>query len=197
MFLIIKKGRSLQMNCWKSINMKKSYSERHLMAFSFMISLFSFIILFVPLSFIFGIQAMNDEYFFIFIMISFLIYPVHKALHIVSLLLMKSKFSIYRNKFIPLLFRLYIKITQPILKKKYIFSLIMPFFILNSIFIVSIINYPELYHYFTFLLSLHLGICVADFIYLKWLLNSPSKCFIEENEDGYEILVESKVYNKM
>lgn len=51
---------------------------------------------------------------------------------------------------------------------------------------------PKYVHYTTLLLSLHNGICMNDWIYLKSLLYSPSESFIEENDEGYEILTMSE-----
>jgi hypothetical protein len=49
--------------------------------------------------------------------------------------------------------------------------------------------YHQYAHYFTILLSFHLGLCVHDFIAIKNLFGSPARSFVEEHGAGYTILV--------
>lgn len=55
--------------------------------------------------------------------------------------------------------------------------------------LILTVLYPAYIHYFTIILSLHIGLCVSDFITLKNVLNSPQNCYVEEHEDGIEILI--------
>ncbi|WP_033829580.1 DUF3267 domain-containing protein [Bacillus andreraoultii] len=176
------------MNCWKSVNLYHYYGDLHVIHLAIITVISSYITFYIPFSFLVDIQSLNDNDFLLFIILSFCIYPIHKMIHVCTLLSMKSKFLIRWKRFYQLIPLINIKITVALVKWKYIFALLMPFFILNSILIVCIFLFPSYVHYMTLLLSLHNGICIRDMIYLKLLLKSPTKCFIEENDEGYEIL---------
>lgn len=82
-----------------------------------------------------------------------------------------------------------LRVDQPISKYRYLVALVAPFFVLNSILLYGCFHFPHYSHYFTMLLAFHSGICAIDFIYAKQLMDSPKNALIEENEDGYEILI--------
>lgn len=48
---------------------------------------------------------------------------------------------------------------------------------------------PQYVHYATILLAYHIGICAVDLFYAKAVISAPKGALVEENEDGYEILV--------
>ena len=49
---------------------------------------------------------------------------------------------------------------------------------------------PQYVHYATILLAYHIGICAVDLFYVKSIISAPKDALVEENEDGYEILVD-------
>lgn len=82
-----------------------------------------------------------------------------------------------------------IRIKEPVPKALFLFALLAPFFIINSMLITGAFMMPEFGHYFTMLLAYHCGLCLIDLLYIKNLARSPKKALIEETETGYEILV--------
>ena len=181
------------MNCWKSININQyfgSWSKINVSIFSMIVS---YILFYIPFSFFVDIKMLNDNHFLQFLLILLVIYPLHKCLHVIPLIIMRENFTIIRRKsgfFFPFI---QIKIMRPIGKRIYISSLLMPFLIINSILIICLFQFPLLVHYLTFLLSFHIGICVSDFISLASLVKSPPKSYIEESDEGFEILTITKV----
>lgn len=176
------------MQSWKSINMDLQFKERQLLVVSIIISIFTFIILYVPFSFTFNVEKLSDQFFPLFVMAFLSIYPLHKLFHLLLLVILKESFSLSCQNYIFIFFRFQIKVTNPVYKWKYVAALILPFIIISGIFIFLLFLFPEFGHFTTLLLSYHTGICSFDFICLKALINSPKKSLIEENDEGYEIL---------
>ena len=178
------------MHCWKTINLEQKYGDYYIIAASLLTMILSFIFLYLPLSFVFNIDNVKSGSLWIFLFILITIYPVHNAIHIVFIFLLRVKFTIQvRKRTIFLFFPIYIY--EPIAKWKYVTCLLMPFLFINSLILFALFQFPSYFHYITFILSFHLGICVSDFIYLKWLRKSPKNCFIEETDEGYQILTVS------
>jgi hypothetical protein len=85
-----------------------------------------------------------------------------------------------------------IRIKEPIPKTRFLFALLLPFILINSLLITGAFTFPVFGHYFTMLLAFHCGLCLIDLLYVKNLQRSPKKALIEETETGYEILVPPK-----
>ncbi|WP_108671914.1 DUF3267 domain-containing protein [Peribacillus acanthi] len=176
------------MNCWKSINFSKQYGWPRIMILSFLTMLLSFTVIYTFLSV--GVnpaKLYDDRYVWLFVGI-FIIYPLHKMLHFLPLMghIDKVKFSMGPYKFFPIVS---FRVIEPIHKNLFILALLSPFIIITTCLSAGALLLEHYAHYFTILLSLHIGLCVSDFISIKNILGSPNRCFIEENEDGYEILV--------
>jgi len=178
------------MNCWKSVNLEKQYGETLIFIMSFIVMFVSFIILYIPILMTFGTKPLHDEYFIPFF-ISFIgLYPAHKLLHLIPFMVTKYKVQMEWKVFAHLFPQMTIKVTEPVKKRVYILALLLPFLVINSLILIALMLLPHYVHYITILLSYHLGICLADFIYLKCMRHTPANCFIEESETGYSILLE-------
>ncbi|WAA13011.1 DUF3267 domain-containing protein [Fervidibacillus halotolerans] len=172
------------MHCWKTVKIDQLYGDWQLLGFSLITVLISFTLLFLPLSFLLDIQNIRDDNFLIFLTLLLALYPLHKVVHLITLYLLKAKVVLLRKK----LYRWRILVTEPMKKEKYMVALLMPFFLLNSVLLIFLFIFPNYFHYISFLLASHIGVCVPDFIYLKSMIKSPVNCLIEESDDGYEIL---------
>ncbi|WP_163101699.1 DUF3267 domain-containing protein [Peribacillus alkalitolerans] len=176
------------MNCWKSINLSKQYGLPKIMILSLLTMLLSFAVIYTFLSVGINPEKLNDDrYVWLFLGI-LIIYPLHKLLHYLPLMknLDKVKWYMGPYKYFPIFS---IRVTEPIHKNLFILALISPFIIITACLSAGALLFEHYAHYFTILLSLHMGLCVSDFISIKNILGSPNRCFIEENENGYEILV--------
>ena len=182
------KRRSPNMYCWKSINLNKQYGGNRIFLLSFLTTLLVFITLFTVMSLYLPIQAYRDDYVLLFMVTLLFLYPIHKMFHLIPMLLQ------FRN--ITFTFKLYnmkqnfpFKLKDPVSKRSFLFSLLTPFSVITISFLFGALFYPAYAHYFAILISVHLGICVPDFITLWNVLHSPQKCLFEMNEDGFEILI--------
>lgn len=177
------------MNCWKAINLTKQYGSGRVFFLSTLTMLLTYVSIYVLVNFLFVPTSFDDKYFILLIIGLWLMYPLHKLMHLLPILNFKDKiqkkFSI-KFFILPII---QIRVVEPISKWFFIFSLIMPFIFIDGLLFIACFAFHDYVHYFTILLAFHIGICVSDFICLKKVLLAPNKAYIEENEDGFEILV--------
>ncbi|WP_413363545.1 DUF3267 domain-containing protein [Lysinibacillus sp. 3P01SB] len=178
------------MNCIKTINIEYEYGTPRV----FLLTGLTFILTFCFSYILIGLthtNAHSDARFFQFAFTFFLLYPVHKLIHYLSLLNYRKSLS-YRIKikfsFIPIL---HMRLQDPIPKRRYIFSLLAPFCTLNPLFVAGALVWPVFSHYFCLLFALHCSICLLDLLYVKDLWKAPKNAIIEETPRGYEILIPS------
>ncbi|MGG3738095.1 DUF3267 domain-containing protein [Aeribacillus pallidus] len=177
------------MHCWKTINLERQFGFHRIFIISLLIMCLVFSFMFVPLHSIHS-EPLYDRHFLIFLSVLISIYPVHKLLHYLPIVRYTKKIKCqyrFMYKFIPLLM---IRVKEPIPKRRFAFALLFPFLVLTPVFILGSHFFPHYVHYFTMMLAFHTGICVTDFIYIKSIWRSPKEALIEENNEGYEILIQ-------
>lgn len=186
MFLLLEADR---MNCLKEINLTKKYNTQRVCILSILTMLCTFIVLYVPVTYLFVPSSFEDKYFLLLISGLWLMYPIHKMIHFFSLIHLKNKIK----KTVSIKYFIFpviqIRIIEPILKWQYIITLIAPFILINGFLFVACWFFNHYVHYFTILLAFHIGLCASDFIYIKNVLMAPNRAYIEENENGFEILI--------
>lgn len=177
------------MNCWKTINITKQYGSQRLFILSFLTMLLTFIILYVSVTYLFMSNTLYDNYFYLLLIAIWLMHPLHKFIHLIPLLPLGARVKktiIFKYLLFPMI---NIRIHDPIPKWLFLITLLAPFFGISALLILGCIAYPHYLHYLTILLAYHIGLCVPDFLSVKNTLFSPKNSFIEENDDGFEILV--------
>lgn len=176
------------MHCWKTYNVNKKYHFYRYFIISSFVALLIFILTYAPMQLVTSAKV-SDNYFIIFVCLFILIYPVHKIFHTLPILpyYKDIKLEIDFYFFILPIININVKRALPI--THYIFALLCPFFVINSLLVIAIVLLPQYSHYITILLAYHTGICAVDFKIAKSLISSPSGSLIEESENGYEILV--------
>lgn len=156
--------------------------------------LLTFIILYIPISHFLVPATLYDNHFLLFISGLFLMYPAHKFLHYMPIAHFGSKIK----KKIDWKFGIYpiilIRVNEPISKGFFLLALLLPFFLITTLLTLACFIFPHYVHYITILLAYQIGLCVPDIICAKNVLMAPRHSFIEENEDGYEILVVKNSY---
>jgi len=175
------------MHCWKSINKNQQYGHSKIQMLS-LLSMMGCFILIYPIISLFVANNLSDKHALLFIIGTILLYPIHKLLHFIPLLLVtkSTTFTLKFKKY----FAVDIMHTTPLSKKLFLFVLMTPFLVVSTVLLIGIILFPIYAHYFIILFSFHFGLCASDFIMLKNILQSPQRCFIEENDESFEILVE-------
>lgn len=176
------------MHCWKILNIEREYGVRKMYLIAILHSILVFSFSYALLN-LFNHEIYNDNYFLVFLLVLFLIYPLHKLLHFIPLYRHRKKivFRVRRRLFG--IRTIHMRIREPIPKKLYIFSLICPFLVINTILLIIAIFVPTITHYATILLGVHALLCAIDYIYVRHLIFSPPHAMIEETPRGYEILV--------
>lgn len=180
------------MQCWKSINIKRQYGYDRIFLISSFIVFLVFSFMYIGITF-FVDSGSSSEYFFIFLLSFLAVYPVHKLLHYLPLASQKGRVRIIRYNQYRIVPMFVIRICEPIQKQRFILALLLPFLCLSTLFLVGMLMFPAFAHYFLLLFAYHCGMSVMDLIYVKELIHSPKKAWIEEIEDGYEILVSPRV----
>lgn len=176
------------MHCWKTINVQKQYGHDRIFLFSMIFVFAVFSCFYISIN-VFRHGPISDALFPLFLTGVLIIYPLHKLLHFIPVAGQRHhlRYSVIKRfGFIP---TLNMRIHEPIMKSRYMVSLILPFIIINSALIVGAIMFPSYRHYFTILLAYHCGLCLIDLLYFKHLLKTPKKALIEETEKGFEILI--------
>ncbi|WP_019414344.1 DUF3267 domain-containing protein [Paenisporosarcina sp. TG20] len=176
------------MHCWKTINVKKQYGFDRIFMLSSIIVMAVFSLFYVTLE-ILNDSTLSDERFAIFLLSFILIYPTHKALHCIPLFRYRNNIQLSVKKQFSIMPILSIRIKEPVPKSLFLFALLAPLVIINSILIIGAFVFPVFGHYFAMLLAYHCGLCLIDLLYIQNLARSPKKALIEETDTGYEILV--------
>ncbi|WP_430087340.1 DUF3267 domain-containing protein [Peribacillus butanolivorans] len=179
-----------KMNSWKTIDVTKQYGSCRLIIFSVFTILMSFVMIYTLLSVFSTHVALYDDQTMVFFSLLLLLYPVHKLLHYLPLRLLCKKVKTSWSLKWRLVLTCKINVHYPIRKHLYLLTLVLPFLIMSVLLIGCALSYPHYIHYFTILFSLHTGLCVSDFIYIKNLVGSPGHSFIEEHGEGYDILIQ-------
>lgn len=173
--------------CNKNFNIRATYGLQRILLISGLISILVFIVSFELFSTVFGKQF-SDQYFIFFIVSCLLLYPVHKCLHML-LFLNDTKSMIIQKTNKSKMFPLFnIRINHPIHKIIFSISLMLPFLIISMVSLSCAIWLPHFAHYFLFIFSINIGMSFIDFIYLKYIINTPRGSYIEERKYGFEIL---------
>ncbi|WP_414042537.1 DUF3267 domain-containing protein [Macrococcus animalis] len=173
--------------CNKNFNIRATYGLQRILLISGLISILVFIVSFELFSSVFGKQF-SDHYFFIFIVSCLLVYPLHKFFHMLPFL-NDTKSMIFQKTNKSKIFPLFnIRINHPIHKILFGLSVMLPFFIISILTLSCAILFPNFAHYFLFIFSINVGISFIDFIYLKYIINTPKGSYIEERKYGFEIL---------
>ncbi|MCE4957667.1 DUF3267 domain-containing protein [Macrococcoides caseolyticum] len=173
--------------CNKNFNIRATYGLQRILLISTLIAILVFIVSFEVFSSVFG-KHFSDQYFLLFMVACVAVYPVHKCLHLLPFL-NDTKSMIFqktnKSKWLPLI---NIRLNHPIHKTIFGLSLVLPFFILSVITLTCAVLFTDFAHYFLFLFSANVGISFIDFIYLKYIINTPKGSYIEERKYGFEIL---------
>ncbi|WP_050614234.1 DUF3267 domain-containing protein [Bacillus testis] len=176
------------MHCWKSVNLNKQYGPQRMFIISLLTMLLSFTTIYALVSAGLSKGTLHDDYALLFMAGIFMLYPLHKVLHLLPLLFAFNKLKIQSKQhfYIP---QFTIRVKDPISKMLFLFSLLTPFVVVTGTCLYFALRLPAYAHYFTILLSLHIGLCASDAITLFNILRSPRCSYVEENDEGFEILV--------
>ncbi|WP_110929013.1 DUF3267 domain-containing protein [Bacillus massiliglaciei] len=176
------------MNSLKSINLARQYGQQRIQVLSILTMLISFLLIYTAMSAVLP-GNLHDGLELIFIIGLFLLYPVHKLLHYIPLLLHYKNFKTSWSIKFMMMPVPKMQVLEPVSKRYYIFALCLPFMLINILLVILMALFTQYAHYFSILLSAHIGLCLSDFIYLKHIISMPQKCYIEKNGKEFDILI--------
>lgn len=181
--------RMILLNCWKTINYTKQYGPQRLFIISLMTMLIAFIILYMAMSHLLVPTTLYDNHFAVLVCGLLLMYPLHKFLHFLPIAHLGAKVK----KKIEWKFGIYpiieIRVHEPIAKILFLVALLMPLFVITALLSLSYLLFEHYVHYITILMAYQIGLSVPDILHASNIIRAPRNAYIEENEDGFEILV--------
>ncbi|API91086.1 MULTISPECIES: DUF3267 domain-containing protein [Virgibacillus] len=173
------------MNCWKSINLAKDFGRNRLLLMSSLITLFSFILLYVSITIAQGSTAEVSEAGIIpFLLLLLLLPTIHSSMHILPLILMNRRMKIIfklKNGCFPV-FYYYTK--YHLTKKAYFIVALAPTILLTIPGVVASYYFNNYSVYILLLTSANIGIAFIDLLYISYLWKAPKQSVIESSEDG-------------
>lgn len=178
------------MHCWKTYCLNRRYDFFRRFFISSIVAVLVFILFYMTMQ-SFMDRQFNDDYLLAFILAIILLYPFHKLCHLLPIIPYYQHMK-WEIEFFYLLPVVKMKVDCPVPKKRFVFALILPFLLINGILFASLFLFPEYGHYIAILFAFNSGKSAFDFIYIKALFSSPKNTFVEETEDGYDLLVEDE-----
>ncbi|WP_246041648.1 DUF3267 domain-containing protein [Robertmurraya kyonggiensis] len=121
-----------------------------------------------------------------------IVYPVHKLLHFLPIAHLGPKIRKRIERKFMFFPSIQIKAHEPISKHLFLIALLLPFVTLTVILVSLCFILPHYVHYIAILLAYQTGISVPDLVRALNILKAPKHAYIEENEDGFEILVSNQ-----
>ncbi len=177
------------MHCWKSVDKERHFGYHRVFLLSSIVMMMVFSFIYVPIN-VLNHRVFYDHHILLFFAGLLSIYPLHKICHALPVLHCARNMTCTLRRQIGILPTVTLRLNVPITKWRYGMALTAPFFVLNSFLMFGCFHFPHYSHYFIMLTAFHTGICLIDFLCVRTLLFSPRRAMIEENEDGYEILIE-------
>ncbi|MFC0272064.1 DUF3267 domain-containing protein [Metabacillus herbersteinensis] len=180
------------MNCWKTINLSKDFGLHRIYIFSMLTMIITFIIIYLPIHFVYPQVEFKEGQFFFFILVLVTLIPIHKLFHVLPLILSGNRVN-FRVKYLTFIPSLQIKACYSIKKSSMLCSLLFPLLFITPLLVIAGTSFLPYIHYFCILIAYHIGMCVPDLIFAKLILQAPKTSYIEEFEDGFEILVHKSI----
>ncbi|MGG3449508.1 DUF3267 domain-containing protein [Domibacillus aminovorans] len=174
------------MKCWRIYNFEKTYGFNKLFFVSFVTTMIVFSLAFSSMQSYYS-EPLYATGFAWFAAGLLAVYPLHKLIHLLSVVTLRPKMTWeLKYSFLPVLT---VTTRKPVSKNRFITCLILPFLIMTPLLLASAALLPHYLHYFTIAAAFHTGICSFDFLYLKTIVSCPKDSIIEEDMDGFEILI--------
>ncbi|RSL29521.1 DUF3267 domain-containing protein [Salibacterium salarium] len=183
------------MNCWKSINFRKEYKPSRLLLLSMSVMIMTFIVSYLGFSLYYDNVRYAELGMIDTMLFLLLLFPVHTLLHLIPLQFVGVRMqwnikSSKKKKRSPLLA---LRFTKPVGRIFYINAMLFPTFCISCVSIVGAFTFPSFMLYFVLMFSFNAGLAVYDFLYIKQLLGAPRQCFIEQNQNGMDILLKQPI----
>src|SRR5699024_1756358 len=179
------------MNCWKIITFNKEYGIMRLLLQSFLTTLLTFIVLYVPISIKHGATDMDESGLVPFIIMVCCLSIMHIFMHILSLIIMNKRARLIYQRhtiFFPII-NYYTK--KQLTKKVSLLAASAPTLFITIPSVAAAYLYSEYYVYFLILTSAHAAMTFTDFLYIYYIAKAPKRSIIENRNNEMTILIQN------
>ncbi len=182
------------MNCWKSFNISKQYGSFRLTLLSFVGAVFYYILFYLSFEKTF-LNAHFTGYDLVALTAAmFFVWPAHKLLHILPVLMSGKKASLSFEKSrlhsIPVI---YTNIPCTLKKRTSVFVVLCPFVLLTAGSCLVSFFLPSYIYFFAVIGAMNFGISTKDLVYFVHLIAAPADAFIEDDRTGCKILIKQAI----
>ncbi|KIX91406.1 hypothetical protein TP70_02470 [Staphylococcus microti] len=175
------------LNCSRSIDIHSRFGIPRIAFISFVTVIITFLISFEVFHY-YSDVPFTDKNFSIFLILMMCLYPLHKLIHVITVLPYFRYIKMYKlmpKSWVPLY---NIFLDKPVRKYYFCICLIAPLIVISLICILIASAFPHYGHYFMFLLALNAGFSVMDLLYLKVIFFCKRGQFVEEHINGFVLL---------
>ncbi|HLR65760.1 DUF3267 domain-containing protein [Virgibacillus alimentarius] len=181
------------MICWKSINITKEFGLKRIYLISSLIGLMAFVILYVPFSILHKNVLLNESGIVLFIFGIILLPLMHLLMHILPLFILNKKIKVtYKNKSKKRTLPLLTYYTKAYVSKKVsLLVALAPTIFITIPGMIATYLLADFYVYLLLLTTVHIGISFTDFLYVLYIAKAPKQSFIENDNNGFDILIKA------
>lgn len=179
----------IKMNCLKSVQFNKEFGVSYLRSLAIILSLVSFIMFYLILSVFHGSHTVEDTGIFLFLIAIILLPLLHMTFHLLPLIILRkgTKFILCKKK---RLFPVLTYSTNSYLTKRVsIIKALSPTILITIPTIVASFYFSNYYVFIALFASIHLGISLRDFIFIHHIIKAPKKALIEDDSEGFSVLL--------
>ena len=180
------------MNCLKSINFKKEFGVNRIFFLSFLIGLMSFIFLFITFSSIQGTAYANEFGIIPFLGIVILLPTIHSFMHILPLIMLKKRTKVYFNLKRSIIPTFKYHSNTFLSKTTSLMMAIAPTIFITIPGLIASLLVADYYVYILLFTAIHIGASFTDYLCICHVAKAPKKAFIENQNEGFAILVKTK-----
>ncbi|ENH96032.1 hypothetical protein J416_12934 [Gracilibacillus halophilus YIM-C55.5] len=177
------------MNCWDTIQITKQLGVYRTIMLSFLLGLGSFIMLYLPFTFIHQHIEVKENGFYPFLLALVVLPILHQLTHIVPLQLIERHAKIKWIKFAKQFPYVKIMPNTKTSKRTLLISLLTPTMLLTTPLITASVTFGGYYPYFLMLAAINIGFSYTDFLYARRIWRAPKQCIITNDHNGYDILI--------
>ena len=178
------------MNCWKSVNMIKEFGQERRYFVSFLLGLFMFMLLYVPISIFHHKAFTNDGAFFPFAVIFLLMPTIHSLLHLVPCILLGKQIRIVQRWKLKIFPVFYFCTKNHLSKPVSLLTALSPTLLFTVPGLILSIVLKDIYVYTLILTAANIGLSLKEFIYTGHLLRAPKRSMIANRTCGMDILID-------
>jgi Putative zincin peptidase len=135
-------------------------------------------------------KPVHDSGIMLFVLAIILLPTLHSLMHILPLFVLNKRIKLIciRKKALPILT---FYTDSHVSKYASILSAITPTITITIPGIIMALLFPSLYVYLLIATAINIAMTVIDFLYIRHLIRAPRNAYIENGDDGFDILLKA------